>query len=64
MSGEIGAPSLSNAVNDAKTPSAGNDEVIGNDSGAYASNKDIGLSVSVSGLFVRIELGDHTKWWS
>ena len=60
---ELSTPSLSNAVNDAKTPSAGNDEVIGNDSGAYASNKNIELSVSVLSLFVRIKLGDHTKWW-
>lgn len=61
---EFSLPSLSNAVRDAKTPSAGNDEVIGSGSGAYASGKDIELSVSVSRLFVRIELGDHTKWWS
>lgn len=61
--GEIGAPSMANAISDAKTPSGGNAEVIGTDAGEYASNKDIELSVSVSRLFVRVKLGDHTKWW-
>ena len=61
--GEIGATSMANAISDAKTPSGGNAEVIGIDAGEYASNKDIELSVSVSKLFVRVKLGDHTKWW-
>jgi hypothetical protein len=59
----LGAPSLSNAVNDAKIPSGENDEVIGTDTDVYESDKDIELSVSVSRLFVRVKLGDHTKWW-
>lgn len=61
--GQIGASSPANAVNDAKTPSGGNNEVIGTDDVVYASSKRIELYISVSKLFARIKLGDHTKWW-
>ena len=61
--GQISAPSLANAVKDAKAPSGGNAEDIGLETGLNAARKDIELSISVSRLFVRIKLGDHTKWW-